>query len=195
MLRTDHVDAQYGDGLDAALLQALPRATIDEAANARVVVTLTGDLREELPILFLRLRESAVRYQRSIVELAFGASALAIGRRRSRCRFDRARPTSSPRRSATARCPSTSSSRQGELDRARELIGETATGVVFVVGRPNIAESADVIEHAIRRLATQFPHGEVPAGASSRQRHGRARHGPRTATSSGTRLRRREHRS
>ncbi len=76
VLRTDHIDAQYGDGLDAALLQALPRATIDEAANARVVVTLTGDLREELPILFLRLRESAVRYQRSIVELAFGASAL-----------------------------------------------------------------------------------------------------------------------
>ncbi len=63
-------------GLDPALLQALPRATIDDAAKARVVVTLTGDLREELPILFLRLRESAVRYQRTIVELAFGASAL-----------------------------------------------------------------------------------------------------------------------
>ena len=33
VLGSDHVDAQYGDGLDAALLQALPRATIDEAAN------------------------------------------------------------------------------------------------------------------------------------------------------------------
>jgi len=52
VLRTDHIDAQYGDGLSAALIQALPRATIDEAAKARVVVTLTGDLREELPILF-----------------------------------------------------------------------------------------------------------------------------------------------
>jgi hypothetical protein len=38
-LASDHVDAQYGDGLDGALLQALPRATIDDAANARVVVT------------------------------------------------------------------------------------------------------------------------------------------------------------
>src|ERR1700722_5971365 len=45
VLGTEHIDAQYGDGLNAALLQALPRATIDEAANARVVVTLTGDLR------------------------------------------------------------------------------------------------------------------------------------------------------
>ena len=76
VLGSEHVDAQYGDGLDAVLLQALPKATIDEAANACTVVTLTGDLREELPILFLRLRENAVKRNASIVEFAFGPSAL-----------------------------------------------------------------------------------------------------------------------
>ena len=34
VLGTENIDAQYGDGLDAALLQACPRATIDDAANA-----------------------------------------------------------------------------------------------------------------------------------------------------------------
>ena len=162
VLGTDHVDAQYGDGLDAALLQALPRATIDEAANARVVVTLTGDLREELPILFLRLRESAVRYQRSIVELAFGASALRS-----------VAAVSLPVRPGEAHLvaqalgdgalPLDVAFSQGELDSARDLIGD-GDGVVFVVGRANIAESAEVIGLAVRRLATQFPRAKyLPA--------------------------------
>ena len=156
ILRTDHLDAQYGDGLDAALLQALPHATIDEAATARLVVTLTGDLREELPILFLRLRERAVRYQRSIVELAFGTSAL-----RSLARV------SLPVRPGEAHLiaqalgdgvlPQGVVVTQGELDDARELIGEAGEGVVFVVGRPNVAESSKVLERAIRLLAIQFP--------------------------------------
>ncbi len=156
VLGTDHIDAQYGDGLDAALLQALPRATIDEAANARVVVTLTGDLREELPILFLRLRESAVRYQRSIVELAFGASALrAVADVSLPVRPGEAHLVAQALSDGTL--PLDVAFSQGELDEARALIGD-GNGVVFVVGRPNIAESADVIELAVRRLATHFPH-------------------------------------
>src|SRR5262249_31782291 len=50
-----HRDAQLGDGLPAALL-ALPRATIDEATRAATVVLLAPDLKEELPVLHLRLR-------------------------------------------------------------------------------------------------------------------------------------------
>ncbi len=51
-------DAQLGDGLPAALLD-LPRATIDEAASAPTVVLLGPDLKEELPVLYLRLRHAA----------------------------------------------------------------------------------------------------------------------------------------
>ncbi len=55
LLGTDSVDAQLGDGLPAEAVLSLPRATIDQAASAKVVILLSGDLREELPVLFLRL--------------------------------------------------------------------------------------------------------------------------------------------
>jgi len=163
VLRTDHIDAQYGDGLSAALIQALPRATIDEAAKARVVVTLTGDLREELPILFLRLRESAVRFQRSIVELNFGASALgSVAQISLPVRPGEAQLVAQALGDGTL--PQEVVFTQRELNDARELIGDGGEGVVFVVGRPNVAESAEVIEHAIRLLATQFPRAKfLPA--------------------------------
>jgi len=163
VLRTDHIDAQYGDGLSAALIQALPRATIDEAAKARVVVTLTGDLREELPILFLRLRESAVRFQRSIVELNFGASALgSVAQISLPVRPGEAHLVAQALGDGTL--PQEVVFTQRELNDARELIGDGGEGVVFVVGRPNVAESAEVIEHAIRLLATQFPRAKfLPA--------------------------------
>jgi NADH-quinone oxidoreductase subunit G len=156
VLRTDHIDAQYGDGLDPVLLQALPRATIDEAVHARVVVTLSGDLREELPILFLRLRERVTRYQRPLVELAFGTSAL-------RSVAAVSLPVRPGEAHLVARAlhdgalPQGAAFNETELNDARELIGDSGDGVVFVVGRPNIAESAEVMEHALRLLVTQFP--------------------------------------
>jgi NADH-quinone oxidoreductase subunit G len=164
VLGTENIDAQYGDGLDAALLQSLPKATINEAANAPTVITLTGDLREELPILFLRLRESAVRYHRSIVELAFGPSAL-----RSVARV------SLPVRPGEAHLVARALTSTGAVDKgveinevdlaeARRLIGESGEGVVVVVGRPNVAESAQVVETALRYLAEQLPQAKfLPA--------------------------------
>ncbi len=76
VVRTDSVDAQLGDGLPAEVIAGLPRATIDEAAAADTVVLLAGDLREELPVLFLRLRAAAVSGAMSLVELAPQASSL-----------------------------------------------------------------------------------------------------------------------
>jgi NADH-quinone oxidoreductase subunit G len=157
VLGSDHLDAQYGDGLDAALLQALPRATIDEAASASVVVTLTGDLREELPILFLRLRESAVRYHHSIVEFSFGQSALrSVAQVSLAVRPGEAHLVAGAL-GAIGAVPQGLVCAQGELDEARRLVGETGAGVVFVVGRANLAESAGVMELAIRTLAERFP--------------------------------------
>ena len=56
-LGIEHRDAQLGDGLPAAVL-GLPRATIDEAVAAPTVVLLAPDLKEELPVLYLRLAGS-----------------------------------------------------------------------------------------------------------------------------------------
>ncbi|HEX3980621.1 MAG TPA: NADH-quinone oxidoreductase subunit NuoG, partial [Acidimicrobiales bacterium] len=60
VLGTDSVDAQMGDGLPAEVVLGLPRATIDQAAAADTVIVLSGDVREELPVLFLRLRSASV---------------------------------------------------------------------------------------------------------------------------------------
>ena len=76
VLATENIDAQYGDGLDPALLHALPLATINEMADACTVVVLAGDIREELPVLFLRLRDGVVKGRTNIVELTSAGSSL-----------------------------------------------------------------------------------------------------------------------
>jgi NADH-quinone oxidoreductase subunit G len=154
-LGTENLDAQYGDGLSPALLQALPGATIDEAASARVLLTLTGDLREELPVLYLRLRRNLARGAAALVELSSGPSRLR----------DLAR-VSLPTRPGEAHLVADSLA-TGALHRdlavsaeslaeARELLG-AGEGVVIVLGRPNLAEDASVVEAAARRLAEALP--------------------------------------
>lgn len=156
VLHSENIDSQYGDGLDAVLLQSLPRATIDEAASAKVVVTLTGDLREELPVLFLRLRESAVQKGNAIVELAFGVGALrAVARVSLPVRPGEAHLVAQA--IVSGALPQGVVFSEADLAEVRALIGEIGEGVVFVVGRPNLAESARVMECAIRRLAEGFP--------------------------------------
>ena len=74
VIGTDNVDAQLGDGLDPAeLVLGVPRATIDEACAAGQVVLLGADLKEELPVLYLRLRHAAAQRRCTrIVELSPG---------------------------------------------------------------------------------------------------------------------------
>ncbi len=71
VLGTDNVDAQLGDGLPAEVVLGLPRATIDGAcAKGGTVVVLAPDLKEELPVLFLRLRDAVTNLGVRIVELS-----------------------------------------------------------------------------------------------------------------------------
>jgi NADH-quinone oxidoreductase subunit G len=166
VIGTDSVDAQLGDGLPAGLVLGLPRATIDEACAAPVVVTLCGDLREELPVLFLRLRAAVQRAGTDLIEIAptptaltpFAAAALRI------------RPGDAPlvakalvgdQGAATAldTHPEGSALGAGALDRARELLAAHAggEGVVIVAGRPSYAEAGEVAAEAVRALAVALP--------------------------------------
>ncbi|HWD96027.1 MAG TPA: NADH-quinone oxidoreductase subunit NuoG [Acidimicrobiales bacterium] len=157
VLGSDHVDAQFGDGLDGGLLQALPKATIDEAANARVVMTLTGDLREELPVLFLRLRENFVQRHNNLIEFSFGPSGLRpVAAVTMPVRPGEAHVVAKALTTNDARVAKESTVTDAQLDEARALLGESGEGVVFIVGRPNFAESAVVMETAIRTLAERF---------------------------------------
>src|ERR1700736_3516728 len=70
VLRTDHVDAQLGDGLPADLVLGMPRATIADLDRARAIVLLAPDLKEELPVLYLRVRRAADDLGVPVVDVA-----------------------------------------------------------------------------------------------------------------------------
>ncbi len=154
VLGTDSVDAQLGDGLPAELVLGLPRATIDQAASASTVLLLTGDVREELPILFLRLRAAAVDGDLSLVELSpqatslteHAAVSLRYGPGDARALVDALVADGTPPAAAKD---------DSALTEARRLLGEGP--VVVVVGRPSLAEDAELVADAARALAEALP--------------------------------------
>ncbi|NCZ92123.1 MAG: hypothetical protein EBY96_06795, partial [Actinobacteria bacterium] len=68
-------DPQIDDGLPTEILE-LPQASIDDAASASTIVLLAPDLKEELPVLHLRLRDAATKRGVKIIEIAPKASGL-----------------------------------------------------------------------------------------------------------------------
>jgi NADH-quinone oxidoreductase subunit G len=165
VIGTDSVDAQLGDGLPAELVLGLPRATIDQACAAPVVIALAGDLREELPVLFLRLRE-AVMGATSLIEIApqpTPLSPLAAARltiRPGDAPLAAQALTGDDTAAATlAGHPEGSALAEGALDAARALLAAhpDGEGVVIVLGRPSYAESGEVVAEAARVLARALP--------------------------------------
>ena len=78
VIGTDHVDAQLGDGLPAEMVASLPRATIDEACAAGGTVLVIGsDLKDELPVLFLRIRDAVTRGGATVIELSPRTTSLS----------------------------------------------------------------------------------------------------------------------
>jgi NADH-quinone oxidoreductase subunit G len=76
VIGTDNVDAQLGDGLDPHLVAGLPTATIDEACAADTLLVLAPDLKEELPVLYLRVRDGVQKRGLRVVELSPTATSL-----------------------------------------------------------------------------------------------------------------------
>ncbi len=117
-------DAQLGDGLPAEVL-GQPRATIDDAANASTVILLGPDLKEELPVLQLRLRDAAEKKRSRLIEF----SPLESGLTRNAWKSVRHSP-----------------GQQADAVRTTLHEDDVATqlgrgDVVVVVGRGNLAES------------------------------------------------------
>jgi NADH-quinone oxidoreductase subunit G len=77
VLHTDNVDAQLGDGLPADVVASLPRATIDQVCGASLIVTIAPDIKEELPVLYLRLRHAAVEKGVPIIEISPAPTGLS----------------------------------------------------------------------------------------------------------------------
>ena len=139
----DHRDAQVGDGLPAELLD-LPRATIDEAAAAKTIVLLGPDLKEELPVLYLRLRHAAEQRRSRILELG----PIETGLTRYAWRSVRVETGSRARLGAAL------------ADAAvKEQLGSGP--VVVVAGRANLAESAGSAMSALRTVLEACPDAKV----------------------------------
>ena len=117
-------DAQVGDGLPAAVL-GLPRATISEACSAATVILVGPDIKEELPVLYLRLRDAAEQGRTKIIEF----STQTTGMSRYAWRSVRHAPGAAP-------------TEIGSLLSQPEVAEQIASGdVVVVAGRGNLAVS------------------------------------------------------
>jgi NADH-quinone oxidoreductase subunit G len=161
VLGTDSVDAQLGDGLPAELVLGLPRATIDQAATADTVVLLSGDLREELPVLFLRLRSGVVDGDLSVVELSPQATSLTPYAAAS-LRYRAGEATGLAGAVVADGAPAPEGVDASVLAEARRLIA--AENVVVVVGRPSVAEDATLVAEAAQALAAALPNAKfLPA--------------------------------
>jgi len=137
-------DAQLGDGLAPGVL-GLPRATIDEAAAADTIVLLGPDLKEELPVLYLRLREAAEKGGSRLVELA----PLDTGLTPYAWRSVRYEPGLQRRAVADA---------LDDDDIAAQL---SSGSVVVVAGRANLAESEEATIAALQALLDGVPQARV----------------------------------
>ena len=140
----EHRDAQLGDGLPADVL-GLPRATIADAANAPTVVLVGPDLKEELPVLYLRLRDAAQQGRTKIIEFASHTTGLTPYAWRS----VRYTPGTAPVEIAA------------ELA-AAEVVEQLGRGdVVVVAGRANLAESEGTAMAALDAVLTAVPTATV----------------------------------
>ena len=143
-LGIDSVDAQLGDGLPVDVL-SYPQATIDEAARASTVILLAPDLKEELPILYLRLRDASEKKRSRILEFTAKESGLT----RYAWRTVPYLPGTQPAVVASTLADAA-------------ISAQMATGsVVVVVGRSNLAESDEYTMAALDAVMTAHPNATV----------------------------------
>jgi NADH-quinone oxidoreductase subunit G len=156
-LHTDNVDAQLGDGLPARLVLGLPRATIDATVAAPLIITLSADIKEELPVLYLRLKDAADKGAR-IVEL----NSAPTGFTRYTSQSVRYRPGDlvalvQAIAGAGGEVPGVPAA---EIEAVRAQVTEAlakgtsdAPSIVVVLGRPSLAEPEAQVAEAAAILA------------------------------------------
>ena len=141
-LGIDQRDAQLADGLPPEIF-SLPQATIDEVGSAKTIVLLAPDLKEELPVLFLRVRDAAQKRTSRVLEFTSRPTGLTQNAWKS--------IQVEPGKTALA---------ASTLDPA--IVEQLKSGsVAIVVGRMNLAESADSVVHALSEIMHIAPHAKV----------------------------------
>lgn len=159
VLATDNVDAQLGDGLPAEVVLGLPAATIDDVCAPGGTVLLLGpDVKEELPVLFLRLRHAAVEDGVALVEVSPRSSGIS----------SLTRASVHPRPGETAEVVTAlvgaapiandiAGVAASELEAARNVLASANGPITVVLGRASLAESADVTVAAAGAILAARP--------------------------------------
>ena len=153
VIGTDNCDAQLGDGLPAEAVLGLSGLTIDElCAPGGTVLWLGPDPLEELPVLQLRLRHAVINDGVRIVEVGSRVTGLRdlVAQRIA------ARPGETPGvlRQLFETAPASGDT---GLATAAALLREAGDDLRVVIGRPNLAESEDVVLESISVLRSSVP--------------------------------------
>ena len=136
-------DAQLADGLPAEVF-ALPQASIDEAVAANTIILLSPDLKEELPVLYLRVRDVAQKRKSKVVEITSRPTGL----------------TPSAWKSVLVEPGKIASTISVGLDPV--ILKQIGSGSVSViVGRMNLAESAESTVLALAEILHVAPQAKV----------------------------------
>ncbi|HEX4489597.1 MAG TPA: NADH-quinone oxidoreductase subunit NuoG [Acidimicrobiia bacterium] len=150
VLGTDHVDAQLGDGLPAEAVLGLPRAEISDLDHAAAIVLIGPDLKDELPVLHLRLRRAAIELKVPVIDLTVVGAPIT--------------PTTIALRPApgevgvvaerlVAAIGKAGGGGDDAIANAATTLRERAGDVVVVLGRGSVAEQPDATLRAAAALA------------------------------------------
>jgi NADH-quinone oxidoreductase subunit G len=144
VIGTPNVTAQLADGLPVGVL-GLRTATIGDVASATTIITLGPDLKEELPVLYLRVRDAVEKRRSRLIELTPKPGGL----------------TSIAWRSIGYE-PGTQVHAVDQLLADPAITAQLASGsVAIVVGRANLAETSAATVAALGRLAAALPRAAV----------------------------------
>jgi NADH-quinone oxidoreductase subunit G len=154
-VETNHLDARMGDALGSRFLTGLPhRGACDDLDAAGAILVWGPDLKEELPVLYLRVRRAAARGARLVVVHPRGNGLDPVA-----AHVLRYRPGEGARMLARL------SDGEGEAAAARTALEHGP--LVAVVGRTGLAEDPGLAE-AVAAFAAGFPEAKVlPAARRS----------------------------
>ncbi|MCB1258622.1 MAG: molybdopterin-dependent oxidoreductase, partial [Microthrixaceae bacterium] len=154
IIGTDNVDAQVGDGLPADLVFGLPQATIDEVCKPGGTILYLGpDPKEELPVLYLRLKHAVDEDGATLIEAAPAGNGLT----RHAAVSLRYGPGELPALVASLIDSGAAAAGDEAVANAAKLIQTAGDSLTVVVGRANLAENPQSVAAAATAIRDAIP--------------------------------------
>lgn len=134
VIGSPHVDAQLGDGIDPHLAATVTnRATISDLDDAATILVWAADLKETLPVLYLRVRKAVRNGAKLVVVSPYATGLDSI-----------ATHAVSYRAGSGSEVLRKISQGEGDYEAVREALG--ASPIVALLGRTSITEDERLVE-------------------------------------------------